>query len=550
MIKKYTADSYTEAFLQAKNELGNDCVIVQSRIFTKKSWAGLYQKEMIEITARAPAEKPTPKNAPPRPVLTEEISRRAEGSSGIRGRQTTSSTGEHPVSRPPIAAQPPLPSFPPRRADPPANKGSRPAKPVIPSNAPPPRSNVIPPHTYAPPGISSVARSDSQLRVIESLRTLYEEDEPHSQKLVDDPEESQKMLHLLGKYIDKQHKQLVSDESSPCPPRSSREIPPVLPRRDHKTVSSPSALTQDPECETITPQVIDKKIAELMEMLQRMQKNANQVLQTPSVSCPEGLLKMRERLQAVETPTEMIEEILESLRSQTPFSVTRNPALFLPEARNWFSRHLKFSPETHFKPGCGPRVIALIGPTGVGKTTTIAKLAASFALNPVDRKTVSLFSMDTFRIGATQQLAQYAQIIEIDMEIIMEPGDVISAFDRHKNKDLILIDTAGRSQKNRSDLAEMKELLAPIPGLEKYLVLSATTKFSDMLENVRRFGEVGFDHLVFTKVDETNSIGPLLALLLKSETPLAYITHGQNVPDDFRQAEPEYFFSSLFPETR
>jgi flagellar biosynthesis protein FlhF len=193
-----------------------------------------------------------------------------------------------------------------------------------------------------------------------------------------------------------------------------------------------------------------------------------------------------------------------------------------------------------------PSTLILLGPTGVGKTTTIAKLAANYAFNLENRKKVALFTLDTYRIGAPAQLHQYAEIIEAKLEVLFESGDIVEARKRHVEKDVILVDTAGRCQKNADELRELKDLLSHFPDSKRYLVLSATTKFSDMQENVKRFGEVGFDQLIFTKVDETNSLGPLIALLYSSQKPLAYLTNGQNVPADFLEGSVSFFLDKIF----
>ena len=243
----------------------------------------------------------------------------------------------------------------------------------------------------------------------------------------------------------------------------------------------------------------------------------------------------------LETPEDIIADMVNSLLHESPPRELRRLRSAEQQFFEFLSDHIQFSPPSVAQETNQQKVLILIGPTGVGKTTTIAKLAAAFALNPDDRKSVALFTMDTFRIGAQQQLAQYAQIIEADMEMTLEVSDIEVALETHRDKDVILVDTAGRCPKDHQELAEMQKFVSQFPTAEKFLVVSATSKYRDLQETVRRFGKLDFNHLIFTKIDETDSIGPLLGLLYKSPLSLSYITHGQHVPDDFSQADLTFF---------
>lgn len=185
----------------------------------------------------------------------------------------------------------------------------------------------------------------------------------------------------------------------------------------------------------------------------------------------------------------------------------------------------------------GTRVVALVGPTGVGKTTTIAKIAANYAL--LARRRVSLLTMDTYRIAATEQLKTYAEIIGVPLEVVFTPQALGEALDRHKHCDLILIDTAGRSQHNKMHLAELKAFLDQAQPDEVHLVLSATTKTRDAMEIIDGFAAVlPLNRLIITKLDETSSYGMILNAYRRLGQPLAYITTGQSVPEDIEVADP------------
>ncbi len=183
--------------------------------------------------------------------------------------------------------------------------------------------------------------------------------------------------------------------------------------------------------------------------------------------------------------------------------------------------------------GPKPKIIAFIGPTGVGKTTTIAKLAAQFAL--IQKKKVGLITMDTYRIAAVEQLKTYSQIIDIPVEVAYSQADVAPALAKFKGCDLILIDTAGRSQKNIMQVSELKTLVDNA-GCETHLVLAASTKERDLLDQVQRFAGAGVDRLLFTKLDETTTYGTMYSVAAHSGIPVSYLATGQKVPEDIEAA--------------
>ncbi|MBI2423772.1 MAG: flagellar biosynthesis protein FlhF [Candidatus Hydrogenedentes bacterium] len=182
------------------------------------------------------------------------------------------------------------------------------------------------------------------------------------------------------------------------------------------------------------------------------------------------------------------------------------------------------------------RVVALCGPTGVGKTTTLAKLAAYFAVR--ERARVALITMDTYRIAATEQLRVYANIIGLPLEIIHENADIRDALRTFADYDLVLVDTAGGSQFNLEQINELRQQLQALSPDEIHLVLSVNTPLEDLHNCVSNFGCCNPTALIFTKLDETRQFGAMLSLLVETGLPLGYLTHGQNVPDDIRIATP------------
>lgn len=189
------------------------------------------------------------------------------------------------------------------------------------------------------------------------------------------------------------------------------------------------------------------------------------------------------------------------------------------------------------------RVIALVGPTGVGKTTTIAKLAANYTIK--DKKDVSLLTVDTYRIAAVEQLKTVGEIIGVPVEVVFTPQNLKTAIQENSNKDLIFIDTAGRSHKNTMQMSEIKAFLDAAEADDTFLVLSSSTKYKDMLDIIEKYQELDINKIIFTKLDETTTFGSILNVADKTKKRLSYFTTGQNVPDDIEIAEQEKYFDLL-----
>ena len=188
----------------------------------------------------------------------------------------------------------------------------------------------------------------------------------------------------------------------------------------------------------------------------------------------------------------------------------------------------------------GLRVIFFVGPTGVGKTTTIAKIASKFRLE--QKRKVALFTADTYRIAAAEQLRTYANILEVPFRVIYSVEELRRGVQDFKNYDFILVDMAGHSPQNPALRENMNTFIHGLEeGIEKevHLVLSATTKYKDLLSIVEYYQDIEDYRIIFTKVDETMTLGNLLNLKLHTGAGLSYITCGQNVPDDIEIFNPQ-----------
>lgn len=182
-------------------------------------------------------------------------------------------------------------------------------------------------------------------------------------------------------------------------------------------------------------------------------------------------------------------------------------------------------------------IVVLVGPTGVGKTTTIAKLAGKLAL--VDKKKVGLVTIDTYRIGAVEQLRTYADIMNIPFEVVLTIKDMERAIEGMKSCDVILVDTTGRSSKNKMQISELRAFIEKTNTENINLVVSCTTKNRDIDVIVNGYKELKYNNVIITKLDETSTYGSILNIVYAAKKPISFVTTGQNVPEDIKNLKPE-----------
>lgn len=190
------------------------------------------------------------------------------------------------------------------------------------------------------------------------------------------------------------------------------------------------------------------------------------------------------------------------------------------------------------------KYINVIVPTGVGKTTTLAKIAANIILR--QQKSVGFITTDTYRIGAIEQLKTYANILDVPLEVCYSLEDFEHATKKLEECDVILIDTAGRNFRNKKYVEDLMQVVDYKREMETLLVLSMTAKQDDLEEIYQQFSAIKIDAFVFTKLDETSSYGAMINLIVACKKGAAYITTGQNVPDDIVPATPEELVNKLF----
>lgn len=289
---------------------------------------------------------------------------------------------------------------------------------------------------------------------------------------------------------------------------------------------------------------LHEEIAEVKELIRQVASkplSATTVIES-TVERPDSEEQFRQYLEQIGMEGEIIDYLLTQIPSYLKEAGISENEL-IEYCRQVLTTRLMFSEPVQTSTNGEQQIMALIGPTGVGKTTTIAKLAANF--NLFEGKKVGLITIDTYRIAAVEHLKTYGDIINLPVEVVYTPSDINQAIQNLRDCNLILIDTAGRSPHNQVMMDELKKFLSHSKIGLILLVVSATTKYQDMVSIATNFSRIAYTHLVFTKLDETESLGPVVSLAWKIRRPISYLTTGQNVPDDIEVAKPEKLISQL-----
>jgi flagellar biosynthesis protein FlhF len=277
----------------------------------------------------------------------------------------------------------------------------------------------------------------------------------------------------------------------------------------------------------------DTVLTEIRQMKEMMSKLASRSQFTTDERHP-ILAALEEQLIAQEVGPLIVQQVLDRVDEELLGSGDElNKSNVHAIAKTYLLQLIKTDASKHI--AADTKVVHFVGPTGVGKTTTIAKIAAEQVLK--HHRKVGFITSDTYRIAAVEQLKTYATILNIPLEVVFSPQDLNKAFMQLKDRDLIFMDTAGRNFRNEMYVSELHSLLQGRGKSETFLVLSLTTKYKDMKVITDNFSKFNLDKVLFTKMDETDSYGSIVNLLNDFPLKLSYVTNGQNVPDDITVAD-------------
>lgn len=273
---------------------------------------------------------------------------------------------------------------------------------------------------------------------------------------------------------------------------------------------------------------VRNELAELKEMVLKL-SNQSENEKKAEVKKP-SKSKFKNKLLENDIPEEIIEDLSLKIKERKK-DIKVNSKLYEKELINLLRELVKT--DTSYD----ERIQVLVGPTGVGKTTTIAKLASLYTL--YKNKRVGLITFDTYRIGAVEQLKTYAEILGVPFEVILSFKDIPNVMKTMEDCEIILIDTMGRNSKNIMQITEIKKFIEEVNADKVHLVISMTTKQKDLKKIIDNYRITKYNSLILTKVDETEATGSILASLYYSNVPVSYISSGQNVPEDIEAANRE-----------
>ena len=501
-IKSFKAPTLKEAMANVKSELGVDAVILHTNKIKKGGILGFHAKEIVEVIA-AIEDEPVVKEQKPamdtgaasEAVLQAAAAARANRNSAPEPQPTGNFTPRNMVSQYQTAGTIEAISH------------------AMAQNTPGPTFGEV---------LASVNRAQEQA----------ESGESDSGTLPQQPVANEQVAPVQP---------AVDVNSGVEQPEVKEEPAESVSVAEEKLVSVESdaeQLSSEKETETASEDVtdLDVKEQEILDLQNQLEEMKSMLVEmSRNKDEAGGIPNLQRAMEAQGISQHVLEDMISKLNG-TEILAPQNSIKALKALEKYVRKAIRIANGITLYSD-KPKIVALIGPTGVGKTTTLAKIAAKFVLE--EGAKVALITADTYRISAVEQLKTYSDILGLPLEIVYNPQALQEAIEKHRDKQLILLDTAGRSQYNAYQMKELSELLNIDADIEKHLVMSATTKTSDGLELLDNFSLCKPDRVIFTKVDETKTHGIILNILHRRKAALSYLTNGQSVPDDIEPASIE-----------
>ncbi len=554
-LKTYTAETMAQALAQVRKDLGPNAMILHTRSYRTGAWFGIGGKNMVEITASSPNPSMSSKKQlrpMPRVASQQAPAQRAQ---------------------PPIQAQPQRVQSPDRQPEIVIQRGATVTRQRLEREMP-----VVGAMNAQAAQVAQTARSQEPNATSSDGKPAFEANDAggfipdtHKELHPREPERTQGRDALFSQEFEAKPRRTHPQSNLPTRklPEVNMEPKPVTSPRTPKPVSfDPADIEQAPKKQPVKaqsktpPQTENQSPDELRAQIDTLSKMMGQVLEStrktavavgtgqtadalPSGEMPAPLFALYAKMLDNDVPVEVADRLVGSIRDRFDALELKDPLI----VRQALLRAIETTIETRSEsllmhdrePVTGrPRVIALVGPTGVGKTTTVAKLAATYKLR--HGKKVGLITSDTYRIAAVEQLRTYAGIIGLPIKVANSPQELAAGIEQlwHENGcEIVVIDTAGRSQNNAKRLEELAEFTKAANPDETHLVLSTTVGDNVLRKTAQSFKALGPDRCILTKLDEAVTTGPIAGLSDRIGLPLSFITVGQEVPDDLEPARAD-----------
>lgn len=533
-LKTYTADTMAQALAQVRKDLGKDAMILHTRSFRVGAWFGLGGKNMVEITASSPtiasnakAPKLMPRVARPQAPAQHAQTRSMPEPEIVIQRGTTVTRQRLAPEHAQVLASAQA-----------AIQGGGQTGDHQPNNQPSHQQEQLP----------RTRRSLNDDRGLNGRDALFGDDATPTRS-TRNPERAQpsRLADLQPQNATVQPKQSIEAKPVAVPsPQAKPQVQPEV-KPETKPDAQPAANT-DGQTNTELRSQIDSLQKMMGQVLESTRKTAVAVGTgstsdaLPSGEMPAPLFTLYAKMIDNDVPVDLADALVGSVRDRLDAMELKDDQIVRQALLRAIESTIQCRSDSlltidHRSVGGRPRVIALVGPTGVGKTTTVAKLAATYKLRHA--KKVGLITSDTYRIAAVEQLRTYAGIIGLPLKIANSPEELAQGIEELGDCDIVVIDTAGRSQNNTSRIQELAEFTKAANPDETHLVLSTTVGDNVLRKTAQSFKALGPDRCILTKLDEAVTTGPIAGLSDRIGLPLSFVTVGQEVPDDLEPARAD-----------